>query len=45
MKADARTHADNKVAEDEGHGFRKKANEDVYLETVAMFLNKLKVSK
>jgi dipeptidyl aminopeptidase/acylaminoacyl peptidase len=30
------------AAKDEGHGFRKKANEDVYLETVAMFLNKLK---
>ena len=29
------------AAKDEGHGFRKKANEDVYLETVAMFLNKL----
>src|SRR3984893_1099907 len=33
------------AAKDEGHGFRKKANEDVYLETVAMFLNKLKVAK
>jgi len=33
------------AAKDEGHGFRKNANEDVYLETVAMFLNKLKVSK
>ncbi len=29
------------AAKDEGHGFRKKANEDFYLETVAMFLNKL----
>jgi len=29
-----------------GHGFRKKANEDVYLETVAhCFLNKLKSAK
>jgi dipeptidyl aminopeptidase/acylaminoacyl peptidase len=33
------------AAKDEGHGFRKKANEDVYLETVAMFLNKLKAAK
>jgi len=33
------------AAKDEGHGFRKKANEDVYLETVAMFLNKLKTAK
>ncbi|HEX6507390.1 MAG TPA: prolyl oligopeptidase family serine peptidase [Chloroflexota bacterium] len=33
------------AAKDEGHGFRKKANEDVYLETVAMFLNKVKASK
>jgi len=33
------------AAKDEGHGFRKKANEDVYLETVAMFLNKLKSAK
>jgi dipeptidyl aminopeptidase/acylaminoacyl peptidase len=33
------------AAKDEGHGFRKKANEDVYLETVAMFLNKLKLAK
>jgi dipeptidyl aminopeptidase/acylaminoacyl peptidase len=32
------------AAKDEGHGFRKKANEDVYLETVAMFLNKLKIA-
>ncbi len=30
------------AAKDEGHSFRRKANEDVYLETVAMFLNKLK---
>jgi dipeptidyl aminopeptidase/acylaminoacyl peptidase len=30
------------AAKDEGHSFRKKANEDAYLETVAMFLNKLK---
>lgn len=29
------------AAKDEGHGFRKKANEDVYLETVAMFLKRL----
>ena len=29
------------AAKDEGHGFRKKANQDVYLETAAMFLNKL----
>jgi dipeptidyl aminopeptidase/acylaminoacyl peptidase len=33
------------AAKDEGHGFRKKVNEDVYLETVAMFLNKLKLAK
>ena len=33
------------AAKDEGHGFRKKANEDAYLETVAMFLNKLKSAK
>jgi len=33
------------AAKDEGHGFRKKPNEDVYLETVAMFLNKLKLAK
>jgi dipeptidyl aminopeptidase/acylaminoacyl peptidase len=33
------------AAKDEGHGFRKKSNEDVYLETVAMFLNKLKAAK
>jgi dipeptidyl aminopeptidase/acylaminoacyl peptidase len=33
------------AAKDEGHGFRKKANEDVYLETVAMFLNKLKLAR
>jgi dipeptidyl aminopeptidase/acylaminoacyl peptidase len=29
------------AAKDEGHGFRKKANRDVYLETVAQFLEKL----
>jgi len=29
------------AAKDEGHGFRKKANQDVYLQTAAMFLNKL----
>jgi dipeptidyl aminopeptidase/acylaminoacyl peptidase len=29
------------AAKDEGHGFRKKANQDTYLETVAMFLDKL----
>ena len=29
------------AARDEGHGFRKKANQDVYLQTAAMFLNKL----
>jgi dipeptidyl aminopeptidase/acylaminoacyl peptidase len=29
------------AAKDEGHGFRKKANQDAYLETVAMFLKKL----
>jgi dipeptidyl aminopeptidase/acylaminoacyl peptidase len=33
------------AAKDEGHSFRKKANEDAYLETVAMFLNKLKTAK
>ena len=33
------------AAKDEGHGFRKKANEDIYLETVAMFLNRLKLAK
>jgi dipeptidyl aminopeptidase/acylaminoacyl peptidase len=33
------------AAKDEGHGFRKKANEDAYLETVAMFLTKLKAAK
>jgi dipeptidyl aminopeptidase/acylaminoacyl peptidase len=33
------------AAKDEGHSFRKKANEDVYLETVAMFLDKLKTAK
>jgi len=29
------------AAKDEGHGFRKKANQDAYLETAALFLNKL----
>jgi dipeptidyl aminopeptidase/acylaminoacyl peptidase len=29
------------AAKDEGHGFRKKANLDIYLQTAAMFLNKL----
>ncbi len=29
------------AAKDEGHGFRKKANQDAYLQTAAMFLNKL----
>jgi len=29
------------AAKDEGHGFRRKANRDVYLETTAMFLNNL----
>ena len=29
------------AAKDEGHGFRRKANQDAYLETAAMFLNKL----
>jgi dipeptidyl aminopeptidase/acylaminoacyl peptidase len=29
------------AAKDEGHSFRKKANEDTYLETVALFLTKL----
>ena len=29
------------AAKDEGHGFRKKANRDVYLETAAMFLERL----
>jgi dipeptidyl aminopeptidase/acylaminoacyl peptidase len=33
------------AAKDEGHSFRKKANEDAYLETVAMFLSKLKLAK
>lgn len=33
------------AAKDESHSFRKKANEDVYLETVAVFLNKLKAAK
>jgi dipeptidyl aminopeptidase/acylaminoacyl peptidase len=30
------------AAKDEGHGFRKKANRDVYLATVAQFLRQLK---
>ena len=29
------------AAKDEGHGFRKKSNRDFYLETVAVFLDKL----
>jgi dipeptidyl aminopeptidase/acylaminoacyl peptidase len=29
------------AAKDEGHGFRKKSNRDFYLETTAMFLDKL----
>ena len=29
------------AAKNEGHGFRKKANRDVYSLTAAMFLNKL----
>jgi len=29
------------AAKDEGHGFKKKSNRDFYLETVAMFLEKL----
>jgi dipeptidyl aminopeptidase/acylaminoacyl peptidase len=29
------------LAKDEGHGFRKKANRDAYLQTVATFLQKL----
>ena len=29
------------LAKDEGHGFRKKSNRDVYLETVAQFLQRL----
>jgi dipeptidyl aminopeptidase/acylaminoacyl peptidase len=29
------------AAKDEGHGFHKRANQDVYLQTAAMFLNKL----
>jgi dipeptidyl aminopeptidase/acylaminoacyl peptidase len=29
------------AAKDEGHGFRKKGNRDFYLETVAVFLEKL----
>jgi dipeptidyl aminopeptidase/acylaminoacyl peptidase len=28
-------------AKDEGHGFRKKVNQDAFLETAAMFLNKM----
>jgi dipeptidyl aminopeptidase/acylaminoacyl peptidase len=32
-------------AKDEGHAFRKKANEDVYQETAAMFLNKLETNQ
>jgi len=30
------------LAKDEGHGFRKKANRDAYLETVATFLQRLR---
>jgi dipeptidyl aminopeptidase/acylaminoacyl peptidase len=30
------------AAKDEGHGFRKKANRDFYLETVAMFLDRMR---
>ncbi len=30
------------AAKDEGHGFRRKANQDIYLQTAAMFLSKLK---
>jgi dipeptidyl aminopeptidase/acylaminoacyl peptidase len=33
------------AAKDEGHGFRKKANQDVYLETVSLFLNEMKQAK
>jgi dipeptidyl aminopeptidase/acylaminoacyl peptidase len=33
------------AAKDEGHGFRKKANRDVYLETVAGFLHHLKQAR
>ena len=29
------------AAKDEGHGFRKKSNRDAYLETVAMFFERL----
>jgi dipeptidyl aminopeptidase/acylaminoacyl peptidase len=29
------------AAKDEGHGFRRKANTDVYLQTAAMFLNRI----
>jgi dipeptidyl aminopeptidase/acylaminoacyl peptidase len=29
------------AAKDEGHGFRRKANQDLYLQTAAMFLSKL----
>jgi dipeptidyl aminopeptidase/acylaminoacyl peptidase len=29
------------MAKDEGHGFRKKANRDAYLETAATFLQRL----
>jgi dipeptidyl aminopeptidase/acylaminoacyl peptidase len=29
------------AAKDEGHGFRKKANQDAYLEMAAMFLNRM----
>ncbi len=29
------------AAKDEGHGFKKKANRDAYLETVAQFLERL----
>ena len=29
------------TAKDEGHGFRKKANRDAYLETAAAFLQRL----
>ena len=29
------------AAKDEGHGFRKKSNRDVYLETMALFLQRL----
>jgi dipeptidyl aminopeptidase/acylaminoacyl peptidase len=33
------------AAKDEGHGFRKKSNRDFYLETVAVFLEKLSKAK